>query len=285
MCGLSVRRLLFVIMSNHHTLKIWATVRDGHLFVFREFSVVCRIAAPSIIFASFMVSCGGVLIFGDISYAPPPPYLELIVTIVALFMAGHVSVGIQRAILLKENELKIFRFGRTEIRYIAILVGLVATFYVPRILGVDSAGIYALLMMIAVTFNIWVHAFLPAVAISDAGVSPHSVWQNLSKNRIRFAAIILINCAIFSAYLSIVAGVAVFMTRQLISIVPLFHLPASIEMLFFSVPLLAILICGHVFISVMFAGVFSEIYKFIAESTLALDDKYTPPNGLRNQLL
>jgi len=272
-------------MSNHHTLKIWATVRNGHLFFVREFSVVCRIAAPSIIFAGLMISFGALLIFGDVNYAPPEPILKLVVSILALFIAGHVSVGVHRAILLKENEPKVFRFGRTEIRYTVILVGLVATFFVPRMLGLDNAGISPLLMMIAFTINVWGLAFLPAVAIADAGVSPISVWKNLSKNRIRFVAIILINCAIISVYLSIIAGAAVIMTEQLMSIVPLFRLPASFEMLLFSVPLLALIIFGHVFLSVMNAGVFSEIYKFIAKSTLSLDDEYSPPEGLRKQFL
>jgi len=272
-------------MSNHRTLKIWATIRKGHLFSFREFAVVCRIVAPSIIFASVAILIGALLIFGETNYAPQEPFLELIVSALALFMAGHVSVGVHRAILLKENKPKIFRFGRTETYYIVILIGLVATFYVPRIFEINSAGIFPLLMMIAFIFNVWIFTFLPAVAISDAKFLPKSVWRGLAKNRIRFVAIILINCAIVSVYLGIGAGAAVNLVNLLTSIVPLFHLPANFEMLFFSVPLLAVVIFGHVFISVIFAGVFSEIYKFISESTLSLDDKYSPPEGLRKQLL
>ena len=212
-------------MSVHHTLKIWATVRNGYLYFFREMAVVGRIIAPSVMFASLMISLGAWLIFGEMDYTPPKIFPEMIACIIALFATGHIAVGVHRAILLKETKPRIFRFGSPEAHYIAILSGLAAIFYVPRALEIQSTVISLLLTLAAVMVSVWVLAFLPAVAISDTGVTLGTVWRNLHKNRLRFVGAILTIGAILLVHLIVGAQAAVILVKFWISITPVFNFP------------------------------------------------------------
>ncbi len=253
-------------MHNSPNLKIWNTLIEGWVYPFRNLPLVARASILSLLFC-FAVSYVGFLADYSLPFTP-----RILGSSMAFFATSHIAVGIHRAILLNETKLRIFRFGRPEILYLATLFLLNTVYNLPQYFhGLESWG-YRLLGLLALLISAYSFTVLPAIAISERTISPKNAWVFLKGNRLRFLLIVFINMLLPWAYIS-AAGLFILPSMQkVLSLIIEYEISIALSVLTALLFFIVVAFCTAIILGAT-ASVLSGIYKFIMQQKAIAEDK------------
>lgn len=124
---------------------------------------------------------------------------QSVVGVSILILISHFAVAWHRSILLNDKRPKLLRFGRNEINYLGVTLGLwlsvwlieyfidsiditTRSLFMVFILFLFAFGLYLFILSI----SLLVPVLLPAIAIKDAKMSLDKAWKHMRGWRLRF---------------------------------------------------------------------------------------------------